>query len=93
MTAPLRLPDASNTYPKDLCNPNKSGQTKAERKGVTRKENQSRNLICRTEPSSVLPLKSGTLQKKLSPSANSVHVAYLGTQEACDCTGNQVPVP
>jgi len=44
MTAHLCLPDTLDTYPKDFCNPNRSSQTKAERKGVTWKENQSRNL-------------------------------------------------
>lgn len=69
MTAPLCLPDALDTYLKDFCNPNKSDQTKAERREVTWKENQSRNLIWKTEPLGILPLKSGVLQQ-LSSAAN-----------------------
>lgn len=90
MTAPLCMPDTLDTYLKHFCSPNNSGQTKAERRAVTLKENRSRNLIWRTELSSILPLKLGMLQQQLSPSADLFHVVYLGTQEVCDYTGNEI---
>lgn len=83
MMAPWCPPAPSDTYPRDFCNPHNSSQIKARRRGSHMKREQSRNVIWRTESSSMPPLKLGVLLQKLSSSANSAHrrpVAAQGTK-------------